>query len=104
MPPANREESKSVPVKLTDSKAIKRFKTKKDRDEHVAKLAAMDPDGQNTEIQEEIIRISKLDTDEAKAARKKKYDEGMKLQGFALRKWKDENPGLVKEFGNKGGK
>ena len=99
--PASREESKSVPVKLTDSKNINRFKTRKERDEHAAKLAAMDPRGQDTEIQAEINRINKLDTDEDKAVRKKKYDEGMKLTGFDFRKWKESKEGkkLIEEFG-----
>ena len=111
--PASREESKSVPVKLTDSKAIKRFKTKKDRDEHVAKLAAMDPNGQNTEIQEEIIRIGKLDTDEEKTARKAEYDKFKAdlpktkfgdISPSAMAKLLDENERFRthhKEFGGK---
>lgn len=99
--PASREESKSVPVKLTDSKAIKRFTTRAARKAHADKLAAMDPKGQNPEIQEEIIRINELDTDEDKAERKNKWNEGMKLTGFDFRKWKDSKEGkkLIEEFG-----
>lgn len=99
--PANREESKSVPVKLTDSKSIKRFKTRADRKAQADKLAEMDPDGQNPEIQEEIIRINGLDTDEDKAARKNKWNEGKKLTGFDFRKWKESKEGkkLIEEFG-----
>lgn len=96
-----REESKSVPVKLVDSKAIKRFKTKADIEEHVKKLEALDPNGQNKEIQEEIVRVKGLDTDEAKAARKKSWEAGKQLTGFNYRKWKESKEGkkLIEEFG-----
>jgi hypothetical protein len=108
--PANREESKSVPVKLTDSKAIKRFKTRADRKAHVKLLADMDPDGQKPEIQEEIIRCNGLDTDEDKAERKKKYDSytsqyktaGGRIRPGSLQKLLDNDPEfkkLHKEFG-----
>lgn len=96
-----RDKSKSVPVKLVDSKAIKRFKTKADRKAHAKTLADMDPEGQNKEIQEEIVRINGLDTDEDKAERKKAWEAGKKLKGFAYRKWKESNEGkkLIAEFG-----
>ena len=108
--PANREESKSVPVKLTDSKAIKRFKTRADRKAQADKLAEMDPDGQKPEIQEEIIRINGLDTDEDKAERKKKYDSYAsqyktndgRIRPGSLQKLLDNDPEfkkLHKEFG-----
>lgn len=97
----SRDESKSVPVKLTDSKAKKRFKTKAERAEHIKTLEAMDPEGQNKEIQEEIVRVNGLDTDEDKAERKKAWDAAKNLKGFDLRDWanKPENKKLLKEFG-----
>lgn len=97
----SRDESKSVPVKLTDSKAKKRFKTKAERTEHIKSLEAMDPDGQNKEIQEEINRVKGLDTDEDKAGRKEKWKAGKKLKGFAYRKWTESQEGkkLIAEFG-----
>ena len=63
-----RDKSKSVPVKLTDSKAIKHFKTEKERIAQVNKLESMDPEGQNKEIQEEIVRINNLGSDESRKA------------------------------------
>lgn len=97
----SRDESKSVPVKITDSKAIKRFKTKAERKAHADKLAAMDPEGQSKEIQEEINRINGLDTDEDKAERKKAWEAGKTKSGFAFRKWKESKEGkkLIAEFG-----
>lgn len=64
----SREGSKSVPVKLVDSKSKKHFKTKAEREAHAKKLADMDPEGQNKEIQEEIIRINNLGSDEERKA------------------------------------
>lgn len=64
-----RDESKSVPVKLVDSKAIKRFKTKADKAAHKKKLMALDPNGQNKEVQEEIVRTDSLPTDEEREAK-----------------------------------
>lgn len=99
--PESRDESKSVPVKLVDSKAIGRFKTKAERKAHADKLAAMDPQGQSKEIQSEINRINGLDTDEDKAERKKAWEAGKKKTGFEFRKWKDSKEGkkLIAEFG-----
>lgn len=97
----SREESKSVPVKLTDSKAKKRFKTKAEQANHVKSLEAMDPEGQSKEIQEEINRIKGLDTDEDKAVRKEKWKAGKNKKGFEFRKWKESQEGkkLIAEFG-----
>lgn len=98
----SRDESKSVPVKLTDSKAKKSFKNRDERVEHIKALEDMDPDGQNKEIQEEINRVKRLDTDEDKAERKEKWKAGKKLKGFDYRKWKESQEGkkLIAEFGD----
>lgn len=98
----SRDESKSVPVKLTDSKVKKRFKTRDERANHVKSLEAMDPEGQSKEIQEEINRIKGLDTDEDKAVRKEKWKAGKKKKGFEFRKWKESQEGkkLIAEFGD----
>lgn len=64
----SRDDSKSVPVKLTDSKAIKHFKTEAERKAQVKKLEDMDPEGQNKEIQEEIVRLNNLGSDELRQA------------------------------------
>ena len=97
----SRDDSKSVPVKLTDSKAKKRFKTKAERANHVKSLEAMDPEGQSKEIQEEINRVKGLDTDEDKAVRKEKWKAGKQKTGFEFRKWKESQEGkkLIAEFG-----
>lgn len=85
----SRDESKSVPVKLTDSKAIKRFKTEKERLEQIHELELMDPEGQNKEVQEEIVRLNNLGSDESsKAELDAANEQFMKTGKFDVNKFK----------------
>lgn len=89
-PKANsRDKYKSVPVKLTDSKAIKHFKTEKERLNQIHELEIMDPEGQNKEIQEEIVRLNNLGSDESRKAELDAANEQfMKTGKFDVNKFK----------------
>lgn len=85
----SRDDSKSVPVKLTDSKAKKHFKTEKERLEQIHELELMDPEGQNKEVQEEIVRLKNLGSDESRKAELDAANEQfMKTGKFDANKFK----------------
>lgn len=101
--PTNSQEATKVAIRRYNN--INTIETEAEKKALLKEIKENPNWGQDSDLRDAYDHIDSIISKEQqklnKAARKKKWEEGMKLSGFDFRKWKDSKEGkkLIEEFG-----